>query len=622
MKRKSEKIIFSAAGIGLIIFIAVMINFISSKLYSRVDLTENKIYTLSDASKRILQKIDTPVKIKFYFSKSNPQMPVFLKSYAKRVEDLLDEYVQAGAGKINLQKFDPEPDSDAEDTALMDGVEGQALNIGEKVYFGIAVSCLDKTSAIPFLSPDKENLLEYDITKAIAEVFKTDKTVIGIMSPLAVMGAAPQMPMRAMPQMPNQTPWLAIKNLQQSYTVKKVPFETDKIDDDIKVLVLIHPVNISEKSQYAIDKFLMQGGKLITYLDPLSYYSLSSKDPEVNKNARAGSDLPKLLEAWGIKFTPSQVVVDAQYGHKPQGRSEFLSVLDLPKEAFNKDDVSTSELESITLVFSGSFSGNPAEGLKKSVLITSSSKAGLMSSSVAESPNYIYKNFVPEDKTFDLAIKLTGKFKTAFPDGLNKSAKKEKDTKKDTSTGTSPDTAVILIGDSDILADSICVAVRNVLGRQFMIPVNDNLNFSQNIVDLLGGDTDLISIRCRPVVSRPFTKVKAMQAQAETQYKAKIQEAEKELTEAQRRLNELQRRKKNKNQRFILSPEQKTEIKKFQEKQVKIRKELKQLRKELRKDIDSLEVKLKWFNIALIPFLIALFGVITAVIRKKKGGAK
>ena len=618
MKRKSEKIIFSAAGICVIIFIAVMVNFISSKFYKRIDLTENKIYTLSDASKKILEKIDTPVKIKFYFSKSNPQMPVFLKTYAKRVEDLLDEYVQAGHGKIKLLKFDPEPDSDAEDAALMDGVEGQPLNVGEKVYFGIAVSCLDKTAAIPFLSPDKENLLEYDITKAIAEVFKDEKTVIGIMSPLPVMGSAPQALMRNMPQMPAQA-WLAVKNLKQAYTVRKVPFDTDKIDKDIKVLILIHPVGISERSQYAVDQFLMNGGKVIAYLDPLSYYSLSSRDPEVSKKARTGSDLPKLLETWGLKFTPSQVVVDAQYGHKPQGGREFLSVLDLPHDAFNKDDVATSELERLTMVFAGSFSGTPAEGLKKSVLVTSSEKAGMMSSAFAENPDYIYKNFVPEDKKFDLAVKLTGKFKTAFPDGLNKNAKKDKDEKK---KSVSADTAVILVGDSDILADSICVTVRNILGRQFMIPVNDNLNFSQNIVDLLGGDTDLISIRCRPVVSRPFTKVREMQAQAETQYKAKIQEAEKELVEAQRRLNELQRRKKDKNQRFILSPEQKAEIRKFQQKQVKIRKELKQLRKELRKDIDSLEVKLKWFNIALIPFLIAVFGTIAAVVRRKKGGAK
>jgi len=621
MKRKTEKILFSAGGLGLIIFIAVMVNFISSRIYTRADFTENKIYTLSDASKRILSKVDTPVKIKFYFSQNNSQMPVFLKSYAKRVEDLLDEYVQAGHGNIKLEKFDPEPDSDAEDAALMDGVEGQMLNVGEKIYFGISVSCLDKNSAIPFLSPEKENLLEYDITKAISEVFKADKIVIGVMSSLPVMGdQGQQPPMMQMRQMNRKPMWISIKNLKQAYKVENVPLETDAIAENIKVLVLIHPVGISTKTQYAIDKFLMKGGKLIAYLDPLSYYSMASNDPQLGSNAKKGSDLPKLLKAWGIKYSPTQVVVDAEFGHKPQGQQEFLSVLDIPKTGFNKDSVITSQLERMTLVFAGSFSGTPTVGLTKTSLISSSSKAGELSSSLASNPTYIYKNFVPGGEKLDIAIKLTGKFKSAFPDGLGNDSKNKKDEKN--RPLTSVDTAVILFGDSDLLSDSICVTIRNVLGKQFMIPINDNLNFSQNVVDLLGGDTDLISIRCRPVVSRPFTKVRKMQAKADEEFKAKIQEAEKELSETQMRLNELQRRKKDKNQRFILSPEQKAEIKKFKEKQVKTRKELKQLRKELRKDIDSLEIRLKWFNIALIPALIAVFGIIIAIVRKKKGGAK
>ena len=619
MNKKYEKILYSFIGILLIIFISVLINFISSKIYKRIDLTENKIYTLSDASKKILNKLDTPVKIKFYFSKSNSQMPVYLKTYAKRVEDLLEEYVQAGKGNITLEKLDPEPDSDAEDAAIMDGVDGQMLQVGEKIYFGISISCIDKTRAIPFLTPEKENLLEYDLTKGIAEVYNSDKTTIGIMSPLPVMGS--QMSPQMMGQMNNMNQtWLSIKNLKQAYDVKSVPMNTSKIDNDIKVLIIIHPAGISDQAQYAIDQFIMKGGKVIAYLDPVSYYAMAQQTEK--SHTEKFSNLPKLLAAWGIQFDTSKVVVDAEFGHKVPRQQDFLSVLDLGKECFNQKDVVTSELERITMVFAGSFTGKPVEGLKKDILISSSSKSGTIAASFANQPTYIYKNFVPEDKKFDLGIKLTGKFKTAFPDGIPGSSSKNSKDKTESLKECKQETAVVLIGDSDLLIDNICVAVKNILGKRFMIPINDNLNLSQNFVDLFGGDTDLITIRCRPVVSRPFTLVKKLEAQAEEEFKAKIQEAEKELLKTQNRLNSLQKQKKNRNQRFILSPEQKEELSKFKDKQVKVRKELKHLRKALRKNIDNLEENLKWFNIAFIPILIVILGIIVAIIRKRKGGAK
>lgn len=639
MKKINSKTLYSIVGVVLVISTIGFINFIGLKVFKRFDLTENKIYTLSDASKRVLAKLDSPVTIKFYYSKNNNRMPVFLKNYAKRVEDLLEEYQQSGNKNLILEKFDPEPDSDDEDAAMMDGVQGQMLNTGDKIYFGLAVSCIDKTATIPFLSPERENLLEYEITRAITEVFKTEKTKIGVMSTLPVMGQTPTPRMMQMGQFKGSSPWLSINELKQSYDVVKIPMSTEAIDPDIKVLILIHPSEISDTTQFAIDQFLLSGGKLIAYLDPKSYYLASQSGNSMNNRGmmqKSSSNIPKLLSAWGIEFDTETVVTDRIYGRKivrPQTQQHYLSVLDLLKNSFDKDDIITSQLNAVTMVFAGAFKGTPADGLTKTVLVQSSEDSSLMNAVLANNPQYLAKRFKADGKKLDLAICLTGKFKTAFPDGppsKTQEEKKENNKNSDSSKKTAKSSndflkesknksAVILIGDSDLLLDDICVRVQSFLGQRLITPLNDNINLCQNITDYMGGDKDMIGIRCRAVVSRPFERVKKIQAIAEQKYQSKINEAEQELRTTQNKLNELQRNKKNRDQRFILSPEQKKELKKFQEQQVKIRKDLKTFRKELRKDIDSLEIKLKWFNIAAIPFLIIIFGIGIALQRKKKG---
>ena len=623
-----KKIVYSTLGAVIVIFAVCIVNYIGTMIYKRVDLTENKIYTLSDASKKIIAKLDTPVTIKLYYSKSNPGMPIFLKNFAKRVEDLLCEYQQYGNGNIIIEKLDPEPDSDAEDSAIMDGVEGKMLNTGDKIYCGIAVSCLDKTASLPFLSVDQENLLEYNIIRAITKVFNTKRKVVGVMSALPVMGSAPTPAMMRMGQYKNSPAWLAIKELKQTYTVKEIPLTAEKIDSEIEVLIVIHPSGISEKTQFAIDQYILGGGKVIAYLDPKSFYAVSMMNKKQQSSgdmmSKMSSTMDKLLKAWGVNFDTSKVVADAVYGRMMQHNQRLLSVLDITKNGFDKDDVVSSQLDAVSMVFAGAFTGTPVKGLKKTVLVQSSESASLISTMTAGNPSMEGKNFNPDGKHYSLAIRLSGKFKTAFPDGKPKSKddKSEKDKEKKDAEHylkeSKESTAVVLVGDADTLLDDICVRVQSIFGQKFMTPINDDINFLQNLADNMSGDNDMIGIRCRPVVDRPFEKIQKMKALAEEKFNRKIRESEQELVNTQRRLRELQKRKKNANQRFILSPEQKAELKKFKEKQVKIRKDLKIYRKELRKEIDSMEVKLKWFNIAAMPLLIIIFGIGVAMHRKKK----
>src|SRR5436305_2740219 len=273
MKNKSfETILYSAVGVAAMALILIAINFIASSAKTRVDLTKEKAYTLSAGTRAILGKLDAPVKVRLYCTQGENTTPegVMLKGYAKEVEDLLGEYKQAAKGKLVIEKYDPEPDSDAEDSAHLDGVEGQMLRNGEKFYLGLAISYgIDQKVALPFLSPDRERLLEYDISRAITQVFTPEKPVVGIMSPLPLFGMPSNPMMARMGQQQGEQPWMVVNELKNDFKVKRVAMDVDKIDDEVKVLLVVHPRDISEKAQYALDQFILRGGTMIAFLDPL-----------------------------------------------------------------------------------------------------------------------------------------------------------------------------------------------------------------------------------------------------------------------------------------------------------------------------------------------------------------
>lgn len=633
-KSNLENFLFSVVGVIVMLFIMIAIYVISHVASERIDLTSEKLYTLSTGTKAIVKKLDTPVEIRFYCTQGK-DMPVELKTYAQRVEDLLEEYKKIAPKNILIKKFDPQPDSDAEDSANLDGVEGQALNMGDKVYMGLAFNMLDSKTALPFLDPRRERLLEYDITRAIANVATTDKQIIGVMSALPVFGEMNPMAMR-MGQGGRQDPWVFVNELKRDFTVKEVQMTADKIDDDIKVLVVVHPKGITDKAQYALDQFVLRGGKLIAFLDPLSVVD-SRSNPQMNPMqaaAAGGSTLDKLLKAWGIDFDQNKVVADTVFqtrinrGQRPESAPAVLSVT---SEGVNTNDVVTSQIDSLLIPFSGTFSGTPASGLTETVLLKTTAQSQPVEKFMAEfSGEQIVKDFVPGGKPLSLAIRLTGKFKSAFPDGKPKDAPEAKDEagKDKPPADNAPslkestkDSAVILVGDADLLYDQFAAQVQEIFGQKIVYPRNGNLNLIQNMVEQLGGDNNLIAVRSRATMNRPFTRVNRMKAEAEQRFQAKIKDLEKSVADAQTRLNELQKNKET-TQRFIMSPEQQQEIQKVQQKQVEVKKQLKQERKNLRREIDSMENTLKWVNIAAMPLLVALSGVSLAVLKRKKTAAK
>jgi len=629
-KKTLETVLYSAVGVVIMAAILVGLNVLAGPLHHRVDLTKEKAYTLSDGTKAILKQLDTPVKIRYYCTQAENATPasIYLKSYAKKVEDLLAEYEQAGHGKLVIQKYDPQPDSDAEDSARLDGIDAQALPEGQRYYLGLAVSQLDAKQTIAFLSPDRERELEYDLSRAISRVVKPEKPVIGVMSPLPVFGSEPNPMLQQMGQQQAQQPsWTLITELKNDYAIRRVAMEATKIDDDIKVLVVIHPKEISDAAQFALDQFVMRGGKLIAFLDASSLVENRNQNPMMGQMPSGGSSLPKLLNAWGLQFDTGKVVADRTFaintgeeGDTSQQRPVWLA---LTSEGISSNDIATADLDSVWYFSGGVFSGTPAAGLTESVLLKSTVDSQLVDGILANfGGESILKDFKPSGTSYALAVRLTGKFKSAYPNGLPAGKDAATDAKPEASLKETKDNnTVVLIGDSDMIYDGFTLRQVNTPFGAMMTPMNGNLNFAQNLVEQLSGDNNLIAVRSRAVLQHPFTRVKKIEAAAQARYMTKIKELQDSRDAAVARLQELQQQK-SQNQKFIVSPEQQAEIDNLKKTEAKINTDLRTVQKDLRRDVVSLQHKTELINIATMPAVVVLAGLGLWVFKRKRNSAK
>ncbi len=632
MKQKNfETLIYSTAGVGIMLVLVIAFYIVTGAAKERVDLTSDKAFTLSQGTRKILGKLDSRVTIRFYCTQSGATMPPSLRTYAQHVEDLLGEYQEASHGKIVIKKFDPEPDSDAEDSARLDGIEGQATSAfgGDKVYLGLVVSMLDQKESIPWLPPDREKLLEYDISRAVARVINPTPAVVGVMSALPIFGSAPNPMMQQMGQQASE-PWSFVGELKKDFTIREIPMTATKIDDDIHVLMVVHPREISDATQYAIDQFVLRGGKLLAFLDPHAYFDQKHDQmAQVLGESSGQSSLPILLKAWGLEMDVNKVDADMTFaGHNPQNGSVMPTVLLINKEGINNDDIVTSQIDNLVLPFAGAFTGKVADGLKETVLVHSSPDSELVEGVTASiGAEQIVKDFKAANVPYGLAVRLTGKFKTAFPGGPPKAAKddnsqpsepsKEPQLKESTTDGV-----VDLVADTDMLNDQVCVQVQNFMGYRVVRPMNGNLNLVQSLVEQLSGDNDLISLRSRASLNRPFTRLNEMEAKAGREWEDKLKELEAKKSETETKIGQLQASKTGGEQKFILSPEQQKELENYQKSVADVNKDLKATRKRLRQDTDSLELWTKVANIGAVPVLVAITGVVLAVVKRKRTAAK
>ncbi|GAB4167219.1 MAG: GldG family protein [Terrimicrobiaceae bacterium] len=601
---------------AIVILIAVLVGLVSLNLIGsaarfRIDLTQDRAFTLSEGTKKILASLDEPVDLRLYAASSEGTLPPLLKNYIRRVQDLLEEMSEASGGKLRVERLEPLPDSDAEDSARLDGLEPTPLPNGESLYLGISASRLDRKVALPFLPPDRERLLEYDIARMLVSVQGREKASVGIMSPLPVFGQPMSMMMMGGP---GPRPWALVDELKRDFDVRELPMSGAPIPADIDVLLLVHPKGVDRATEYAIDQFVMRGGRLIAFLDPFCVLD-SGMGPVPQPSS---STLPTLLPAWGLDFPTDRVVADLDFvGLTRDGRQPAL--LDLNIQGMNPDDVLTAGLDNVLLAFAGAWSGSPKEGSTVTDLLKSSPNNQLVEPMVARmSPESVIREFQASGEDRPLAVRLSGKLPSAFPeppDDLSEGAKPDPGVHLKESKETCE---IILVGDADMIQDPLSVSeVRGLVpGGRMIVPVNGNLVFVQSAVEQLAGSEDLIGVRSRASLNRPFTVVRAMESAAEQKFQSTIRELENSLRETEKRLNELQAGKQD-GQKFLLSAEQQKEIENFRTKEAEVRKQLKETRRELRSEIDALVTRLKWLNIAAVPVAVVLAGLVYALWRRR-----
>ena len=408
---RQEAIAYSAVGLAALFLILVAANYLASAVSVRADLTDGKLYTLSPGTKKVLKGLAAPVTLKLYIS-SGDAMPVPLRSFAQRVVSLVDEFRSVAGPNLVVERYDPKPDSEEEDAARLDGIEPQTLASGEQFYLGLSASRLDRKQAIPVLTPARERLLEYDLIRAIARAGVAERPTIGLMSGLPVLGT----PFDPYTRQPAE-PWVLANELRRDFDVVAVSMTATAIDPKLDVLLLIHPRDITPQAEYALDQFVLRGGKLIAFVDPYAYFDqlptpMPGMPPQVTS-----STLPRLFKAWGVTMDPDKVVADVVFA-SGEGARLTPTVLSLNRTAFARDDVVMAQLETLLYAFGGAFELQPAAGLVATPIIRSSPNAMLVDDARATAAGpEATRDFVPGGRPLPLAVRLSGIFHTAFPGG-------------------------------------------------------------------------------------------------------------------------------------------------------------------------------------------------------------
>lgn len=630
----NKKQLLTTGGILIALVLFVAVNIISNASFKslRLDLTDQNLYTLSQGSKNIIGSLEEPITLRFYLSQHLVNSLPGINSYAVRVRELLEEYARIAGGNLKLEIIDPEPFSEAEDRAVGFGLKGVPLEGGnDTFYFGLAGSnSVDDEEVIEFFQPSRQEFLENDITKLVYQLSNPKSQVVGLISTLPIDGAPAMNPFMG----GGQPAWMVIEQIRQLMEVRKLETTVDSIPDDISVLMLVHPKDLSQRTLYAIDQFVLRGGRLLTFVDPYSEADEPAPNPQnpmAAMNAPRNSDLSKLFDAWGISMEQGKVVADitrAQRVQTRQGRQmkviSYPVWMDLREQNFNANDIVTSKLDNIVIATAGSLSQKAGASTQflplirsgKEAMLIDTSKLGMFSDAEA-----LARDYQPAGQNFTLAARVTGAVKTAFPEGqpaAEGEADKAEEAKDKAAhlSESKEDINIIVIADTDLLEDQFWVQVQNFLGSRMAIPHAANASLVTNALDNLTGSNDLISVRNRGSFSRPFTKVEEIKLEAERKFREQEQALTARLQQTEQKLRELQNQKQGGGM-LVLSAEQQAEIERFRDEQLKIRKELRGVQHALQKDIEGLENAMMFINIWMMPLLIGFGGIGLSLYRRQ-----
>ena len=619
----------SILGLVAVIVLFVSVNVVSGALLrgARVDLTEDKLFTLDQGTHNILGELETPIVLRYYFSaglvdelaKSAPG----LRDYSRRVRELLEEYEARSGGRIELRVLDPEPFSEEEDRAVAAGLQGFPANAaGERFYLGLVASNdIGEEEVIAFLNPTREEFLEYDLTKIVHQLSVGNRPRIGLISSLPI-GGAPANPMQ--PQQQPTPPWYFVESLSQLFEVEMVQTSATTLPPNLDVLLLVHPRGLAPALQFSIDQFVLKGGRVVAFLDPHCEAQAVQQDPNnplSGAMADRSSELGPLLAAWGVAMDKEKIVGDRPNSRRvrnPQTGApiEYVVYLDIDGELMSEGDPITAELETLYMFTAGALTPLPGAKTTFTPIIETGEEAALverMSIAFGPDPERLLQSYVPSGTRYTLAARVSGLIDTAFPDGPP--GADDEIARAEMLTSSQGPVNLLLVSDADLLSDHWWVDIMNLGRQRIAMPKANNGDLVVNAIENLSGSADLISLRSRRSYLRPFDRIAELRRQAEDRHRAEEQRLQARLQEAEKAINDLQAQKEGSVSAAILTPEQRAEIEKFKADQADTRKELRNVQRQLRSDIDDLTLRMKLLNVLGIPSLVAVAGLLALAYR-------
>lgn len=588
----------------------------------RLDLTQNQLYTISDGTLAVLDSVEEPISLYLFYSEQAARSVPAIRPYAVRVQEILQEFVQHSGGMLRLAVVDPRPFSEEEDQAAQFGLQALPTPSGESIYLGLAgTNAVGDEEIIAFFDPAKEAFLEYDLARMIYALASPEKPVIGLMSSLPMGGDFNLQTRQPTPA------WVIDDQVNTLFDVRDISPAATEIDPDVDVLMVVHPKNPGPETLYAIDQFVLRGGKALIFVDPHSEVDIPATDPNNPAAAFAASrssSLNTIFEAWGIEVPESDVIGDRRYALQVASRpgvapSRHLALLGLDRSAINADDVVTADLDSINLGFAGHIVSRDDAPVTLTPLLQSSEESGLLpadSLRFLADHSALRDSFVPDQQRHLLAARVRGPVPSAFAEG----APADGDTEGHLEASAG-DINVVIIADVDLLADHFWVQVQNFFGQRLVTPWAGNGDLIIGLLDNLSGSSGLIGIRSRATYRRPFDRVEELRRRAEERFAATEQALQDQLRATEDKLSELQAGRSD-DDIMIMTDEQRAEIERFVEQRAEVRTELRRVRRNLDRDIENLGTTLKVVNVALVPGLIALGALIWASLRARRRRSK
>ena len=659
------KIKFLFSGTGLLtvaVALLVSVGLISALPSIRIDLTEDGLFSLADGTRNIVSGLEEPIELLFFYSESATEDQPQIRSYGTRVQELLREIVIASGGNLVLSIVDPEPFSEEEDLATQYGVQPVPVTQGgQGIYFGLVAVELDNekdpalrvSETMPLIRPDQEQFLEYEFMQLVTRVANPDLKVVGLLTTLDIDGGFDPMTGQATQQ------WMITDYIRQLYDLRRIETDTEIIEEDVDILMIVHPEGLSEQTLYAIDQHVMRGGETFVFLDPTADSMVSRSERGSMIPAGMRSDLPGLLEAWGVDYASDKVLTDNTLALRVQmGQGSrpvaHIGMIGANRTALAGDDIITRRLENLNLSSVGALAPRDGATTRFEPLIQSSSDAMLMNASLLEDvldPSVLFDEFVSANERYTIAARVSGVISSAFPGGRPVSenaaagtseeeieadddndsgeariekASSDSDTMEAHLSQTSGETNILLFADTDVLTDRLWVQVAQFMGQRIPQPYANNGDFVINALDNLSGGADLVSIRSRGRYSRPFERVVKLQREADDRLRTEEAALLERLAETEEQLAALNT---DEGGQLLgqLTPEIQTEIDRFNAELLDTRRSLRDVQFQLTADIEALGSNLKWFNTAAIPMLltvIALFMSLTRARRRRELAAR